>query len=187
MGECAHTFVPVRLSGPCHTRVLCLIPRRNQVSFGVIAMHPLQTAECIASFGSPHWRARAQLELGAAERTHWALRHGIGNRQDRGRDVLEGGEGGLAGTPSSQGPLMVPAEGGPKNFKRKSSWHRRRLSRKFGCQPQTLEGEEGGKGGTPPPTVYGTSNTSLDRGTDGMTKKLLLMHGSVWWLANRFT
>ena len=36
----------------------------------------------------------------------------------RGRDVLEGGSRGegLAGTPSSLGPPMVPTEGGPKNF-----------------------------------------------------------------------
>ena len=63
---------------------------------------------------------------------------------------------------------MVPAEGGPKILKLKSSWQRRRQSKHFGCQPQTLEGEGGGGGGVvqgggtrPPPTVYGRSNTSL--------------------------
>ena len=35
-----------------------------------------------------------------------------GGRGGLGRDVLEGGEGGLAG--SSLGPPMVPAKGGPK-------------------------------------------------------------------------
>ena len=63
---------------------------------------------------------------------------------------------------------MVPAEGGPKILKRKSSWHRRHRSKNFGCEPQTLEGEGGGAGGfgggggtPPPPAVYGRSNASL--------------------------
>ena len=48
---------------------------------------------------------------------------------------------------------MVPAEGGPKILKRKSSWHRRRRPKQnCGSQSQTLEGEEGGGvwGGVPP-------------------------------------
>ena len=60
------------------------------------------------------------------------------------------------GPPSSLGPLMVPAKGGPKTFKLKillapkqKSW----------LQPQTLEGEErgGGPGGANPPFVRCTS------------------------------
>ena len=63
------------------------------------------------------------------------------------RDVLERG-GGRLRHPSSLGLPMVPAEGGPKIFKLKSPWHRR-PKQNFGCQPQILEGEEGGgpKGG----------------------------------------
>ena len=46
------------------------------------------------------------------------------------RDVLERGRGGVLnrggevwlGHPSCLGPPMVPAEGGPKTFKLKSSW-----------------------------------------------------------------
>ena len=54
-----------------------------------------------------------------------------GDLRDR---MREGGrEGGLKGK-------------GGGGLKLKSSWHRRRRSRKFGCQPQTLEGEEGGGG-----------------------------------------
>ena len=92
------------------------------------------------------------------------------------RDVSEGGGGGgglkgeggggwLGPPPPPRVPLWSSAEGGPKFLKRKSSWHRRRRSKNFGCQPQTLEGEEGGLGGKggapPPPAVYGRSNTSL--------------------------
>ena len=57
--------------------------------------------------------------------THWRGKVG-------GRDVLEGGEGGSEGGeggrgvwlghPSSLGPFMVPATGGPKIFKLKYSW-----------------------------------------------------------------
>ena len=94
----------------------------------------------------------------------------------RGRDVLEGGEGGGSeggggggwlGPPSSWGPPMVPAEGGPKNFKLKSSW---RQSKILAVSPKHLEEEEEGGGGgvrggtPPPPTVYGCSNTWLLRG-----------------------
>ena len=57
--------------------------------------------------------------------------------------------------PSSQGPPMVPPRRGPNILKRKSSWHRRRRSRTFGCQPQTSEGEGGGVHGegVPPPLL----------------------------------
>ena len=59
------------------------------------------------------------------------------------RPVVVGG--GWLGHPSSLAPPMVPAEGGPKIFKLKSSWGR---SKNFGCQPLTVEGEEaGGSGG----------------------------------------
>ena len=72
------------------------------------------------------------------------------------------GGGGL-GPPSSQGYPMVLAEGGPNILKLQSSWHRRRRSKIFGSQPQTLEGAEvgggsrggfqGGGGGVPPPLL----------------------------------
>ena len=66
--------------------------------------------------------------------------HGCIGRGGRG-----GGEGGLAGTPpSSQRPPVVPAKGGPSTLKFQSSWHQRCQSRNVGCQPQTLEGGEGG-------------------------------------------
>ena len=80
----------------------------------------------------------------------------------------EGGGGGLQGggggfglePPHPRVPLWSPLL--------KSSWRQRRRSKNFGCQPQTLEGEEGGgsKGGgtPPPPTVYGRSNASLGGG-----------------------
>ena len=42
------------------------------------------------------------------------------------RDVLEGGRGFGWDPPSSQGPPVVPAEGGPKLLRLQSSWHRRR-------------------------------------------------------------
>ena len=76
---------------------------------------------------------------------------------------------------------MVPAEGGLKIFGLKSS-----SKQNFGCQPQTLEGEEGGRGGSrggytpPPPTVYGRSNTSLGGGGGDLItlQPLLKMRGS---------
>ena len=68
------------------------------------------------------------------------------------RDVLEVGEGeggGLKGgggwlvPPSSQGPPMVPAEGGPKTFEASILLAPKAPKQKFGSQPQTLEGEGG--------------------------------------------
>ena len=47
-----------------------------------------------------------------------------------GRGLKAGGEGGgvgWLGAPSSQGPPMVPAEGGPEILKLKSSWHRGKI------------------------------------------------------------
>ena len=50
---------------------------------------------------------------------------------------------------------MVPGEGGPKLFKRKSSWHRSKIL--------AVRGEGGSRGRVtpPPPAVYGRSNTAL--------------------------
>ena len=63
----------------------------------------------------------------------------------------EGGEGVLAGTPVLPGSPNGPRRRRGTIFKLKSSWRR---SKNFSCQPQILEGEEGGGG------VYGRSNTS---------------------------
>ena len=84
----------------------------------------------------------------------WAVRcAGVFHCEGCGRDVLEGGGGGLKGRGGGWDipPLRVPLWFPPKQ--------------NFGCQPQTLEGEEGGGGCTPPPpTVYGRSHTSLGCG-----------------------
>ena len=45
--------------------------------------------------------------------------------REGGRGGLKGGEGGWLGPPFSQSPPTVPAEGGPKVLKLKSSWQRR--------------------------------------------------------------
>ena len=54
----------------------------------------------------------------------------------------------MAGTPSSQGPPMVPAESGPKNLKLKSSWPRRRRSKILTVSLKHWKGRGGG--GLPP-------------------------------------
>ena len=84
------------------------------------------------------------------------------------RGGLKGGGGGVwLGAPSSQGLRMVPAEGGQKILKRKSSWHRRRRSKLLAVSLNHWKerGRRGGGGGTPPlpPAVYGRSNASLPR------------------------
>ena len=53
---------------------------------------------------------------------------GEGGRGCSRRGGLKGGGGGWLGPASSLGPPMVPAEGGLKTLKLKSSWHRRRRS-----------------------------------------------------------
>ena len=66
------------------------------------------------------------------------------------------GEGGLAGDPpSSQGPPVVPAEGGPNILKPQSSWHRRRRSKILAVSLKHWKGRRGGggagsRGGVPP-------------------------------------
>ena len=81
----------------------------------------------------------------------------------RGREVLEGGGGeggggGLKGEggegvqpdpPSSYGPPMVPTEGGPKNLKRKSSWHRRCRSKILAVSLKHYKRRRGGGRGGP--------------------------------------
>ena len=89
------------------------------------------------------------------------------DRRRGSRDVLEGGvgggewrggrEGGLAGTPSSQGPPVVPSR---RILKRKSSWHRRRRSKILAVSLQHWKGGKGGgsrgvQGGPTPPSYYG--------------------------------
>ena len=66
---------------------------------------------------------------------------------------------------------MVPAEGGPKFLKLKSSWHRRRRSKILAVSLKHWKGRRGGGGGgsrggvqggyPPPPALYGCFNTSL--------------------------
>ena len=68
------------------------------------------------------------------------------------------------GPPSSQGPCMVPAKGGPKSVKLKSSWHPRRRSKTLAVSLKHWKGRRGGGllgGGGAPPAVYGHSNTFL--------------------------
>ena len=70
---------------------------------------------------------------------------------------LKGGRGGLAGDPpSSQGPPMAPAEGGPNILKLQSSWHRRRRSKTLAVSLKHWKRTRGGGvmgGGTPPPLL----------------------------------
>ena len=75
------------------------------------------------------------------------------------RGRLEGGGGGLARTPpSSQGPPMVPAKGGPKNLKLKSTWHRRRRRKILAVSLKHWKGRGGGvQGGVPPPLLRCTA------------------------------
>ena len=65
------------------------------------------------------------------------------------RDVLEGGgEGVWLGQPSSLGPPLppvVPTEGGPKFFKLKSSWRRRRRSKILAVNLKHWKGRRGGR------------------------------------------
>ena len=60
---------------------------------------------------------------------------------------------------------MVPAEGGPRFFKLKSSWGRRCRSKILAVSLKYWKGGggggPGGRGYPPPPTVYGRCNTSL--------------------------
>ena len=61
----------------------------------------------------------------------------------------------MAGTPpSSQGSPMVPAEGGPKIFKFKSSWSRR--TEMLALSLKHLKGRMGGgvRGGGPPCVTF---------------------------------
>ena len=54
------------------------------------------------------------------------------------------GGGGWLRPPSSQGPPMVPAKGGPKNLKRKSSSHRRHRSKILAVSLKHWKGRRGG-------------------------------------------
>ena len=45
--------------------------------------------------------------------------------------------------PSSEGPPLVPAEGGPTFFKLKSSWHRRRRGKILAVSPKHWKGRRG--------------------------------------------
>ena len=77
-----------------------------------------------------------------------------------------GGEGGVGwDPPSSQGPPMVVAEGGPKYFKLQLSWRR---SKTLAVSLKHWKKRRGGGGGLkgggvppPPPTGHGPSNRSL--------------------------
>ena len=52
-------------------------------------------------------------------------------------------KGGGRGPPSSQGPSVVPAEGGPKVLRLKSSWHR---SKNLAVSLKHRKGRRGGGG-----------------------------------------
>ena len=74
----------------------------------------------------------------------------------RGREVW-------LGPPSCYGPPMVPAKGGPKNYKLQSSWCRSKIlavSLKYWNGPRG-GGSKGGGVPPPPPMVCSCSNTSL--------------------------
>ena len=71
----------------------------------------------------------------------------------------EGSEGGFGGgPPPPRAPLWSPPKAG-QNFGAQILLAPKAPKQKFGCQPQTLEGEGGGD--PPPPAVYSRSNTSL--------------------------
>ena len=60
------------------------------------------------------------------------------------------------GPPSSQGPPMFPAEGGPKILKLKPSWHQRRRSKNLAVSLKHWKGRRGGgvsRGVHPPPLL----------------------------------
>ena len=64
-----------------------------------------------------------------------------------------GGRGVWLGPPSSEGRPTAPAEGGPRIIEASILLAPKAPTQHFGCQPQTLEGEEeggGGQGGNPP-------------------------------------
>ena len=85
-------------------------------------------------------------------------------RGAQGREVLEGGggrgggglKGGARGGGGSAGspPPMVPAEGRPKNFEASILLALKVPRQNCGCQPQTLQEEEGGGQGGYPPSSY---------------------------------
>ena len=77
----------------------------------------------------------------------WVVGEGCFRRGGGGGGLRAGG--GLAGTPSSQGPPMVPAEGGPHILK--SCWHRRRRSNNLSVSLKNWKGRRGGgsRGGYP--------------------------------------
>ena len=81
-------------------------------------------------------------------------------RRGLARDVLGGG-GGLAGTPLLLGSPYGPRRRRAKIFEASILLAPKAPKQNFGCQSQTLEGEEEGGGSRRPPTVYGRSNTSL--------------------------
>ena len=98
---------------------------------------------------------RALIQRQTAEATSVALRGGQDDDARTscllagGRNVLEMGEGGVwLGSPSSWGPLVVPAEGGPKTFKPESSWRRRHRSKNLAVSLKHWEWREWGGGGS---------------------------------------
>ena len=80
------------------------------------------------------------------------IRRGVGGGS-------EGGWKGFAlGPPSSQGPPVVPAEGGPNILKLQSSWHRRRRSKMLAVSLKHWKGNgEEGRRGPPPPLLRCTA------------------------------
>ena len=84
------------------------------------------------------------------------IRAAAGHKAAVPEDVLEGGEGGSERVggwrvgPFSQGPPVVPAEGGPNILKLKSSWHRRLRSKILAVSLKHWKGRRGGgPGGVP--------------------------------------
>ena len=141
--------------------------------------------------GQPGGEGEAKDHLDVASRGHHRAgqgrtrnESGVSTGGGGGRDVLEGGggllrgvrEGGLAGTPLLPGSPYGPRRRQAKIFEASILWAPKAPKQNFGCQPQTLEGEEGwggsrggkgGKGGggiTRLLLVYCRSNTSLGVG-----------------------
>ena len=126
---------------------------------------------CLGTGHLPRMSQRPPLPPHGSDGTQWA--HPLCPLgQSRSAPSRRGGgseKGGLAGTPPPpRVPRMVPAEGGPKSFQVKSSWHQRRRSKILAASLKHWKGRRGGEsrqggGGGAPLLLRCTAvlNTSL--------------------------